>query len=423
MMDRLQNDGADGNRWWALLLLTAIYTFHAVDRSVVNIVIEPMKSEFALSDGAVGFLGGLAHAIGYAATVIPLGMLADRVNRVRLLGALVTIWSGLTVFGGFAPSFTALALCRVGVGAAEGGGSPACLSLIADYFPKRQRGMAFGIFYSSTALGVFLIFLFGGMIASAYGWRAVFFAAGGPGLVLALLVQMTLRQPRRGRFDEPSEMQPPPRLREVLLHIGRSPPLAFSILGLTLAIVVVSGVWAWASSFFIRIHGLDIREAGFTLAIALGVVQGVFLPIVGRLNDWLSAGRPDRIHALSVAGMLASIPIGAVMVLAPSVQWSIVAAMLLGASTASWLGQSFGAIVMLTPANMRGSVFGLAQLGTNLIGTGFGPLLVGTISDAYGGGASLRYSLLTMLMVYAAAATSLMAVNRMLRACPEPVGI
>ena len=249
------------------------------------------------------------------------------------------------------------------------------------------------------------------------------FRSGGPGLVLALLVQMTLRQPRRGRFDEASEMQPPPRLREVLLHIGRSPPLAFSILGLTLAIVVVSGIWAWASSFFIRIHGLDIREAGFTLAIALGVVQGVFLPIVGRLNDWLSAGRPDRIHALSVVGMLASIPIGAVMVLAPSVQWSIVAAMLLGASTASWLGQSFGAIVMLTPANMRGSVFGLAQLGTNLIGTGFGPLLVGTISDAYGGGASLRYSLLTMLMVYAAAAASLMAVNRMLRACPGPVGI
>jgi MFS family permease len=405
-------------RWWALAVITAIYTIHAVDRTVVSIVLEPLKNQFHLSDRAAGFLGGLAHSAGFVVTVIPLGMLVDRVNRVRLLGGMVILWSGLTLFASWASSFIGLALCRLGVGAAEGGGSSCSLSLIADYFPKHQRGAAFGIFFSSTALGVGLIFLFGGMIVGAYGWRAAFAVAGLPGVLLGLLALLTLRNPQRGRYDEgvrpPAKAKAPP-LSTVLRHIATTPTLGLSILGLTLATAVVAGLWAWAASFFERVYGLSLRDTGLVLAIALGLVQGAGLPLFGRLSDRLTRDRPDRIHVVAVFGMLASIPIGAIMLLTPSLELAIVGVMLLGASTAAWLGQTFGAVAALAPPAMRGSVVGFGQLCTNLIGTGCGPLLVGALSDAFGGQGALRYGMMAILAIYLAAAASLMRAMRLLR--------
>jgi MFS family permease len=403
-------------RWWALAVITAIYTIHAVDRTVVSIVLEPLKHQFRLSDRAAGFLGGLAHSGGFVVTVIPLGMLVDRVNRVRLLGGMVIIWSGLTLFASWASSFIGLALCRLGVGAAEGGGSSCSLSLIADYFPKHQRGAAFGIFFSSTALGVGIIFLFGGMIVGDYGWRAAFTVAGLPGVILGALALLTLRNPQRGRYDEgagPQAKAPP--LATVLRHIATTPTLALSILGLTLATVVVAGLWAWAASFFERVYGLSLRDTGLVLAIALGLVQGLGLPLFGRLSDRLTRDRPDRIHVVAVFGMLSSIPIGTIMLLTPSLELAIAGVMFLGASTAAWLGQSFGAVAALAPPAMRGSVVGFGQLCTNLIGTGCGPLLVGVLSDAFGGQGALRYGMMAVLAIYLAAAASLMRAMRLLR--------
>jgi MFS family permease len=403
-------------RWWALAVITAIYTIHAVDRTVVSIVLEPLKHQFHLSDRAAGFLGGLAHSAGFVITVIPLGMLVDRVNRVRLLGGMVILWSGLTLVASWASSFLGLAFCRLGVGAAEGGGSSCSLSLIADYFPRHQRGTAFGIFFSSTAIGVGLIFLFGGMIVAAHGWRAAFTVAGLPGVLLGLLALLTLRNPQRGRYDggfrQQAKAQP---LATVLRHIATTPTLGLSILGLTLATAVVAGLWAWAASFFERIHGLSVRDTGLVLAIALGLVQGLGLPLFGRLSDRLTRDRPDRIHIVAVFGMLSSVPIGALMLLTPSLDLAIVGVMLMGASTAAWLGQSFGAVAALAPPAMRGSVVGFGQLCTNLIGTGCGPLLVGVLSDAFGGQNGLRYGMMAVLAIYVAAAASLVRAMRLLR--------
>lgn len=201
------------NRWWALALLTGIYCCHTIDRQVIAVVMEAIKQDLKLSDGYVGFLGGMAHALGFMITVIPLGMLADRVNRVRMLSGLVILWSMLTALGSLVSSAFTLALLRLGVGAAEGGGASTATALVADHFAPRQRGLAFGIFYASTAIGMALVFLFGGMMAHAYGWRAAFLLAGMPGIVMGILTVLTLREPIRGRFDVGGPAPSGPRSR------------------------------------------------------------------------------------------------------------------------------------------------------------------------------------------------------------------
>jgi MFS family permease len=409
--------GKAAGRWWALALLTAIYTCHTIDRQVVAVVMDPVKHEFKLSDGQVGFLGGMAHAIGFALTVVPFGLLADRTKRSKLLATLVAAWSGLTMLAAFAVGPISLAFLRMGVGAAEGGASSNSTALIADYFDRRQRGLAYGVFYSSTAIGIGLIFLCGGYVAGVYGWRATFFVAGLPGMALGLLAFFTLREPTRGGFDDPSsKLQTPPSFRQLLSEIASNHPLALSIAGLTTGAMTTSGIWAWSIAYFTRIHGISIRDAGLILAIALGAVQTIGLPVFGRISDGVSRGRKDRVHLVTIGGLLASVPATLIMVLSPSLPLAVAGAMLLGACTAAWLGQAFGSIVLLAPLSMRGSVFGTAQLCSNLLGTGLGPLLVGMISDVSGGGGSgLKVGLVVVGSMNIGAAALLGLATRCLR--------
>jgi len=158
-----------GRAWYALVILTLIYTLHAVDRSVMSIMVEPIKKEFDLSDGHMGVLTGLAFGLTYALAGLPLGYLIDRVDRRRLLSVLVAVWSGCTALCGIAQSYAMLVTARLAVGMAEAGGAPTALSMIGDLFPARLRSTAIGVFWASTALGTAASFILGSMIAVEYG--------------------------------------------------------------------------------------------------------------------------------------------------------------------------------------------------------------------------------------------------------------
>lgn len=378
---------------------------------------DPVKHEFALSDGQVGFLGGMAHAIGFAVTVVPLGLLADRTRRSRLIAVLVTVWSGLTMLAAFAGGAVSLALLRMGVGAAEGGASSCSTAMLADYFEPRQRGLAYGIFYSSTAIGIGLIFLGGGYVAQEYGWRATFLVAGLPGIVLGGLAYFTLREPPRGAFDPPAAAREiKPLFRSLIAEIAANRPLVLSIAGLTIGAMTTSGLWAWAIAYFTRNHAISIRDAGVIMAIALGAVQGIGLPLFGWISDKVAKGRTDRIHYVTVCGLLLTLPATFLMVLSPTLAGAITGAILLGAATSAWLGQAFGAIVILSPPPIRGSVFGAMQLCTNLLGTGLGPLLVGLLSDGLGGGGEgLKFALVAVGSLNLVAAVLLALATTVLR--------
>lgn len=404
------------NQWWALILLAGIYCCHTIDRQVIAVVMEPVKQNLKISDGYVGFLGGMAHAIGYVITVIPLGMMADRVNRVRLLSGLVVLWSTLTAAGSLASSAVALALLRIGVGAAEGGGAPTATALLADYFAPRQRGLAFGVFYASTALGMALIFFIGGAIAHSYGWRATFLLAGVPGLAMGAITWLTLREPPRGRFDVPSTGRRNASIPGAFRAMKAEPAIFWSIVGTTLGSFAVAATFAWIISFYVRVHASTLRDAGLVLALAIGVVQGLCLPLFGRLGDRLSHGRRDRIHLIPICGLVASCAVELALFAAPTLPLAIIATLLLGVSTAAWLGQAFGSVISLSPPEMRGTISGFNQLSTNLLGTGSGPLACGLLSDALGGGAhGLRIALIVVALVNIPAALSLLIASRRLR--------
>jgi len=177
--------------WYVLGVLTAVYIFNIADRYVISTLIEPIKADLHLSDTAVGFLTGTALAIFYTGMGIPLGMIADRVDRRKLIALSVGVWSLMTAACGAATNFTQLMLARIGVGTGEAGGTPASQSMIADIFPFQQRVLATSVFTLGAAAGSMLGAIAGGQIADAFGWRTAFFALGIPGIALALIVRFT----------------------------------------------------------------------------------------------------------------------------------------------------------------------------------------------------------------------------------------
>ncbi|MBT4518642.1 MAG: MFS transporter, partial [Halieaceae bacterium] len=182
-------------RNYVLALLTLGYLFNFVDRQVMTILLEPIKNEFGVTDTHMGFLSGLAFALFYATLGVPVARLADNWSRRNVLAISMTIWSAVTALCGMAGNFWQLAALRIGVGVGEAGGVPPSQSLLADYFPPEKRSLALGVLAAAPNVGI-LVGLFGGaIIAEAYGWRAVFVVFGAPGVLLAILLFFTVKEP------------------------------------------------------------------------------------------------------------------------------------------------------------------------------------------------------------------------------------
>jgi MFS family permease len=188
-------DLAAANRLLALLML--VYVLHMLDRQIVAILLEPIRREFALSDGKLGLFSGFSYALAATVAGVPAGLLADRHARKRVLCAALTLWSGFSALCGAASGFTSLVIARMGVGAAEAGGPPAALTMIDDAFPPERRASAIGRFYAAGGLGTILSFTAGAWIAVHWGWRATFLATAVPGLLVAAIVMLFLREPAR----------------------------------------------------------------------------------------------------------------------------------------------------------------------------------------------------------------------------------
>src|SRR5262245_28284229 len=178
-------------RWYALGLLFVVYVFNFIDRSILSILVQPIKEDLEISDTALGFLGGLAFALFYTALGVPIARLADRGVRRNILTVCLALWSAMTALGGLAQSFTHLLLARIGVAVGEAGGSPPSHSMISDMFPQAQRATALGIYALGIPVGTMFGYLLGGWINDALSWREAFFLVGAPGLILALFVRLT----------------------------------------------------------------------------------------------------------------------------------------------------------------------------------------------------------------------------------------
>ena len=264
---------------YMLLLLSGVSFLNAVDKLILAILVEPVKTEFGLSDGQMGMLTGLAISVSTAIAMIPVGMLADKTNRRNLVAICLLIWSSLTALGGMAQSYLQLLVSRMLVGFGEAGGGPPALSIISDLFPRAKRATALSIFYVAAPIGHMTALAAGGWIADHYGWRATLVAAGAPGVLLATLLFCTGSEPVRGASDIDKTPTGGAGLSEALRYILSCRSLLHLGAGITLVSFALSGLGIWAPAYLVRSHGMPLQQVGPILAVVQGAA--VVGPILG----------------------------------------------------------------------------------------------------------------------------------------------
>ena len=260
-------------QWYVVILLTTVYVFNFIDRNILAILGQSIKEDLMISDTAFGFLGGIAFAIFYTFMGIPIARLADRKSRKTVLAVCLAIWSGMTAVCGLAQNFTMLLLARIGVAIGEAGGSPPSHSIISDLFPVSRRATALGVYALGIPIGSAVGFLAGGWINEIFGWRTAFFVVGIPGLLLALVVYLTIKEPPRG-FSErvaggasPRLDDEPPPVKDVLRLLWSKRSFRYMSIGGALHAFVGNGIGLYIPMMFQRSHGLGTGEIGTWLFV------------------------------------------------------------------------------------------------------------------------------------------------------------
>lgn len=385
---------------YVLGVLFVVYIFNFVDRQILTVLLIPIQKEFGATDQQMGLLTGLAFALFYTFAGIPLARIADTHSRTILITVGLTVWSALTAMSGFARSFIQLALARVGVGVGEAAASPAAHSLIADYFPPERRSRALAIYSIGSNVGMLVGLSIGGIIAEHFGWRAAFFLVGAPGLLMAVILKMTVREPPRG-LSEANQMTPKSQTTLQVLRYMVSLS-SFRNLCIAASFFAISGygMMTWTPAFFMRIHKVSIQEAGMILGVIFGFGGAVGAYIGGLTCDKLSIRDARWSMWVSAIGASAMIPLSLLFLFSSNATLAVVSftpSLIVGSL---YIAPTFSMVQGLAKLNMRAMAAAILFFVLNLLGLGLGPYLVGLFSDflkpAYGDD-SLRYAMLGVL--------------------------
>lgn len=406
--DRQASRFSPGYRNYALAILFLGYVVNFIDRSILAILLEPIKLDLELNDTQLGLLGGLAFALFYTTLGIPIAALADRWSRVKILAIAMVVWSGMTAVCGLAQNFLMLLAARVGVGVGEAGASPPSHSLISDYFPIETRATALSIYALGIPVGSMIGNFVGGWGAEALGWRQTFVLVGVPGILVALFIWLTLREPPRGMADVRQTQQDPadvaaPGVKETLSLLWGKRAFRHLAFAAGLHAFVGYGAGTWNAPFLIRSHEMPITEVGSWLAIISGIgAIGTFLG--GYLADRLSERLADRRWYGWVPGIatILMVPFQFVAYLYPGIWAVIPSLMVVSILGGMYLGPSFAMTQALVTLRMRAVASAILLFTLNIIGMGMGPYLVGIASDLLEpsqGISSLRYALCFAVLV------------------------
>lgn len=371
-------------RWYVVWLLFALYVLNFVDRQILFILMEPIRLEFGFTDTQLGMLGGLAFAVLYSTLGIPIARLADRTNRVNIISVSVFVWSLATVLTGMARNFSQLLVARIAVGVGEAGLSPPAYSLLADYFSREKRTTAIAIYSMGIYTGVFVGYLSGAVVAETWGWRAAFWVVGLPGIFMAVLVKLTLREPPRGFADGEAVPLAAPPFMQVVRKLGGKSTFIHLAMAAALHSFVGYGVTGFHPSFLIRTHGFSVAEVGVILSMvaAISGVGGTWFG--GYLADRLSNNRSDIRWQLWVPGISTLLNVPVAIAAYSLSDKSVVITMLFISLVfgVMYLAPTFSTLQRLVRARERALGTAVLFLVINLIGLGLGPYLVGVVSDA-----------------------------------------
>lgn len=407
-------------RNFVLMMLTLVYVFNFIDRQLLVILQESIKKELNLSDTQLGMLSGFTFAIFYVTMGIPIARWADKGNRRNIVAMSLGLWSIMTGLSGLARNFIHLLLARIGVGVGEAGGSPPAHAMISDYFPPGKRATALSFYSTGIYFGMLIGYLMGGYLNQELGWRTAFFVLGIPGVLFSILFYSVVKEPQRGATDVTSSTQSY-SFFQVFKLLFSKPTFVFLAFATALHAFCIYGVLNWMPSFLARLHGMANADIGVALGLILGVTGALGTFAGGYLTDRF--GKNDKRWYLKIPAymILTSIPfvIGALFL--PTNFQALVCVGVLNFFYGSYLGPSINVAHMLVPASMRSLTSAILFLVLNLIGLGFGPLVVGMISDVLApklGVESLRWAMSCVVVVSLTSVILFLSAARKLTSSP-----
>lgn len=376
---------------YVVLVLMVAYMLSFMDRVLISLMIEPIRTELGLGDTQVGLLVGFGFVLLYSIMGIPFGALADSSNRRNLMVFGVLGWSAATAASGFAGGFVSLLTARAMVGIGEATLSPAAYSTIADRFEKKRLGFAVSLYNMGVSLGGGAAMLFGGVLVAwamktqiqlpwgeLTGWRLAFVAVGLLGVPLAAVMLLTVREAARRR----GAAKAPPLGALWALAMGHKAAFGGVVIGYSILVIAAYGAMLWAPVHFARAHGMSPAQLGLAFGVIIGLFGTIGLAIGGLLSDRSARrGNPEAPVRIVLAAAVIQFPlmIGAYLVNDTTLALILVAAGMASVSTIG--GLQAATLQILTPASMRGRMTAIYLLVANMAGMGLGPLIIGFISE------------------------------------------
>jgi len=402
---------------YVLGVLFVVYVFNFIDRQVMSVFIGPIKQEFGASDTEMGLLVGFAFALLYTFAGIPIARWADSGNRRSIIAIGLAIWSAMTVASGLAKNFAQLAVARVLVGIGEAAGSPPAHSLIADYFPLSRRATALAIYSAGAFVGSGIAYLGGGYLREYFDWRTAFIVLGAPGLLIALVVRFTVKEPPRGYSDQAAGDTQSSTLAETLSFLATSRAWVLLMAGFSLVSVTSYAVLMWGFEFFGRVHAMAPISIGNWMGLIVGLGGSIGTIAGGRLVDLLGPGKPARGLAVPTLVTLAGFPLGAAFLLTESQALSLLCFAPFYLLLNVYIPAMYLYNQNLARLRMRATAAAIMLFIVNIVGAGTGPLIVGMLSDFFAadyGDESIRFALLGSLLIGALGGVLLLVSSRSL---------
>ncbi len=370
--------------WIVLAILCAVYALNFLDRQLLSILAKPIQDELHLSDGQLGRIGGIYFALFYCLISIPVGWLADRTSRSRVLAIACALWSAATIAFGLSRSYGQLVAARMAVGVGEAGGVPPSYAIISDYFGRGRRGTALGLFNLGPPIGQTLGVALGASIAFHYGWRSAFVVLGGVGIVAALVVAVFVREPPRGGLDPltaPGALDAGAKFAGTVRMFFANPVLLTAALASGITQIITYGAGNFSTLFMMREKGMTLHQVAvyYALVIAVCMSGGIFAS--GRVIDRLVHRDKAAYGFVPAASLVAATPFFLGFVFAPS--WPVALLFMGGLTSLNYfyLSASVALVQDEVRPDQRVLCGALLLLVMNLIGIGVGPTFVGFVSD------------------------------------------
>lgn len=386
--------------YYALVILTIVYSFNFIDRQLLAILQEAIKADLLLSDSQLGLLTGFAFAAFYVIAGIPIARWADRGNRRDIVALSLFVWSFMTAISGLVNNYLQLLLARIGVGIGEAGGSPPSHSIISDIFPPNKRASAIGFYSMGVSVGILFGFLAGGWLNEFFGWRVAFLVVGAPGILLAVVVRMSVPEPIRGLTEKRQVSSQAVPLGQVVSVLWSRRSFRHLAMGAGLNAFAGYSISNWTASFMIRSHAMTTGELGTWLSMTIGLGGAVGVFCGGLLADRL-APRDQRWYAWlpALAGFIC-LPFMTAVYLVANPYTALLMGVVPGILFNVYLGNTIATTHSLVGLRMRALSSAILFLVINTIGLGLGPWSVGLLSDYLEprlGAESLRYAMLYLL--------------------------